>query len=131
VSARHQPSSSSSSSSSSSTTAPLPTAKPKPNPKPSPLPSRRLSNPSTEDGARDEFVPEAPSLPIAHRRMSHSDSSSRETAAPKSALEHYERAAQKESEGNLGESLNLYRKAFRVCMFAQRGDQMGNKSLDY
>lgn len=33
---------------------------------------------------------------------------------PKSALEHYERAVEKESQGSLGDSLNLYRKAFKV-----------------
>ena len=33
---------------------------------------------------------------------------------PSSALEHYEKAVERESEGNLGDSLNLYRKAFRV-----------------
>jgi F-box protein 9 len=36
--------------------------------------------------------------------------------APRSALEHYEKAVEKESQGNLGESLNLYRKAYRVCL---------------
>jgi F-box protein 9 len=47
--------------------------------------------------------------------------SSVETAAalaasegPSSALEHYEKAVEKESEGRLGDSLDLYRKAFRV-----------------
>jgi F-box protein 9 len=34
---------------------------------------------------------------------------------PRSALEHYERAVEREAQGNLGDSLNLYRKAFRVC----------------
>jgi F-box protein 9 len=34
---------------------------------------------------------------------------------PRSALEHYERAVEKETQGSLGESLSLYRKAFRVC----------------
>lgn len=34
---------------------------------------------------------------------------------PESALEHYERAVEKETQGSLGESLSLYRKAFRVC----------------
>jgi F-box protein 9 len=34
---------------------------------------------------------------------------------PKSALEHFERAVEKEAEGNLGDSLQLYRKAYRVC----------------
>ncbi|KAF2675911.1 hypothetical protein K458DRAFT_323487 [Lentithecium fluviatile CBS 122367] len=33
---------------------------------------------------------------------------------PKSALEHYERAVEKESQGSLGDSLNLYRKAFKL-----------------
>lgn len=33
---------------------------------------------------------------------------------PKSALEHYEQAVEKETQGSLGESLKLYRKAFRV-----------------
>lgn len=33
---------------------------------------------------------------------------------PRSALEHYERAAEREAVGNLGDSLNHYRKAFKV-----------------
>jgi F-box protein 9 len=33
---------------------------------------------------------------------------------PESALEHYERAVKKESQGNLGESLSHYRKAYRL-----------------
>ena len=33
---------------------------------------------------------------------------------PESALEHYERAVEREGEGNLGDSLNLYRKAYRL-----------------
>ncbi|KAF2278389.1 uncharacterized protein EI97DRAFT_431616 [Westerdykella ornata] len=33
---------------------------------------------------------------------------------PHSALEHYEKAVEKESQGSLGESVNLYRKAFRL-----------------
>ena len=40
-----------------------------------------------------------------------SDVSSKE---PESALEHYERAAEKERQGNLGDSLSHYRKAFRL-----------------
>lgn len=49
------------------------------------------------------------------------DETSAETAAalaasqePRSALEHYEKAVEKESEGRLGDSLSLYRKAFKV-----------------
>ncbi|KAH0536914.1 hypothetical protein FGG08_006252 [Glutinoglossum americanum] len=33
---------------------------------------------------------------------------------PSSALEHYEKAVEKESQGSLGESLSLYRKAYRM-----------------
>src|SRR5271156_5949141 len=33
---------------------------------------------------------------------------------PRSALEHYEKAVEKESQGNLGESLSHYRKAYRL-----------------
>lgn len=49
------------------------------------------------------------------------DETSDQTAAalaagqePRSALEHYEKAVEKESEGRLGDSLSLYRKAFKV-----------------
>ncbi|KAH7094964.1 hypothetical protein FB567DRAFT_485309 [Paraphoma chrysanthemicola] len=49
------------------------------------------------------------------------DETSAETAAalaangePSSALEHYEKAVEKESEGRLGDSLALYRKAFKL-----------------
>lgn len=40
--------------------------------------------------------------------------STRDSAFPRSALEHYEEAVKKETEGDLGESLKLYRKAFRM-----------------
>ena len=33
---------------------------------------------------------------------------------PKSALEHYEKAVEREAQGSLGDSLDLYRKAFKV-----------------
>lgn len=36
------------------------------------------------------------------------------TQEPRSALEHYEKAVEKESQGILGDSVKLYRKAFRV-----------------
>lgn len=38
----------------------------------------------------------------------------KETGEPVTALDHYERAVEKESQGSLGDSLMLYRKAFRV-----------------
>jgi F-box protein 9 len=40
------------------------------------------------------------------------------TREPLSALEHYEKAVERETEGNLGDSLKLYRKAFRVSISA-------------
>jgi F-box protein 9 len=40
-----------------------------------------------------------------------SKSGSRE---PRSALEHYEKAVERETQGSLGDSLDLYRKAFKV-----------------
>lgn len=35
---------------------------------------------------------------------------------PQSALEHYEKAVEREGQGSLGDSLDLYRKAFRVSL---------------
>jgi len=40
------------------------------------------------------------------------------TREPVSALEHYEKAVERETQGNLGDSLKLYRKAFRVSVSA-------------
>lgn len=37
---------------------------------------------------------------------------------PRSALEHFERAVEKEAEGSLGDSLQHYRKAYRVSLLA-------------
>ena len=37
-----------------------------------------------------------------------------EKQEPRSALEHYERAVERESEGSLGDSLSLYRKAYKL-----------------
>jgi F-box protein 9 len=41
-------------------------------------------------------------------------SSSSSSHEPKTALEHYEKAVEKEGQGSLGDSLSLYRKAFRM-----------------
>lgn len=60
-----------------------------------------------EPGAR-----ERPTSPTAARRTSVSVPSV--LVVPESALEHYEKAVEKEAQGSLGESLSLYRKAFRV-----------------
>ena len=40
--------------------------------------------------------------------------SKRTSEEPQSALEHYEKAVEREVQGSLGDSLNLYRKAFKV-----------------
>lgn len=37
----------------------------------------------------------------------------------RSALEHYEKAMERETQGSLGDSLSLYRKAYRVCLNRQ------------
>lgn len=37
---------------------------------------------------------------------------------PVTALDHYEKAVEREAAGSLGDSLKLYRKAFRVCLQA-------------
>lgn len=37
---------------------------------------------------------------------------------PETALEHYEKAVERETQGQLGESLKLYQKAFKVCLRA-------------
>ncbi|KAK9849877.1 hypothetical protein MYU51_013045 [Penicillium brevicompactum] len=42
------------------------------------------------------------------------DFSRRDLSEPTSALEHFERAVEKEAEGNLGDSLTHYRKAYRL-----------------
>jgi F-box protein 9 len=44
------------------------------------------------------------------------ESSKNDSAEPHSALEHYEKAVERESQGSLGDSLNLYRKAFKVSV---------------
>lgn len=41
----------------------------------------------------------------------------RDLSEPTSALEHFERAVEKEAEGNLGDSLTHYRKAYRVSPY--------------
>ena len=41
-------------------------------------------------------------------------SSSGVKSEPKTAIEHYEKAVEREGQGNLGDSMALYRKAFKV-----------------
>jgi len=52
------------------------------------------------------------------RRLDESSAPSASSSSePRSALEHYEKAVERESQGSLGDSLNLYRKAFKVWLF--------------
>ncbi|KAG0637625.1 hypothetical protein HOY80DRAFT_971873 [Tuber brumale] len=85
-------------------------------PKPNPFASRKSRHSSSAGESVEDEPPELSAqrspLPITHRRISSAGSSS--WTDPEGALEHYERAVEKESEGSLGESLNLYRKAFRI-----------------
>jgi F-box protein 9 len=51
----------------------------------------------------------------AHRAAAERPESSKAGSAdPRSALEYYEKAVEKESQGSLGDSLDNYRKAFKV-----------------
>ncbi|EKD18104.1 uncharacterized protein L3040_007715 [Drepanopeziza brunnea f. sp. 'multigermtubi'] len=61
------------------------------------VPARNFDN---LDGWREEF--------------GNGESSKTVAKEPQSALEHYEKAVERESAGNLGDSLTLYRKAFRM-----------------
>lgn len=54
--------------------------------------------------------------------------SSQTSKEPQSALEHYEKAIEREDQGNLGDSLNLYRKAYRVrCHVTSSGCAMADE----
>ncbi|TQS35070.1 hypothetical protein Golomagni_04519 [Golovinomyces magnicellulatus] len=55
-----------------------------------------LGNYSSSSYTEEDFIKQDPSL------------------CPQTALEHYEQAVKKENEGNLGDSVDLYRKAFRM-----------------
>jgi F-box protein 9 len=46
----------------------------------------------------------------------YAESSKSVSKEPQSALEHYEKAVERENQVSIGDSLNLYRKAFRVSL---------------
>jgi F-box protein 9 len=84
-------------------------------------PSKPLSGPSTN--ANDDEDEEAPELSVDGATIGSPPKQAEDIVgfgsvkagkAPRTALEHYEKAVEKESQGSLGDSLNLYRKAFRV-----------------
>ena len=53
-------------------------------------------------------------LDAPHAGPERPESSKAGSAEPRSALEYYEKAVEKESQGSLGDSLDNYRKAFKV-----------------
>ncbi|KAL2261358.1 hypothetical protein VTK26DRAFT_4334 [Humicola hyalothermophila] len=67
-----------------------------------------------DDYVQSQVFDEAPSAALAGPSRSGGHPSTAQNAEPVSALEHYEKAVEREAAGNLGESLRLYRKAFRM-----------------
>jgi F-box protein 9 len=64
-----------------------------------------------EDNAEPQVFP---SLDGSRSPEEHTGTSSKANKEPQTALDHYEKAVERESQGSLGDSLDLYRKAFRV-----------------
>lgn len=81
------------------------------------LSTRRVSKPSKDE---EEEVPQqnfGTADGAAHNgqeETGYGENSDAVAKEPVSALEHYEKAVDKETQGSLGDSLGLYRKAFRV-----------------
>ncbi len=88
------------------------------------LSSSKALKPVKED--EDDIEPQktfsldGPSSPKEHARSSTSKE-------PQSALDHYEKAVERESQGSLGESLDLYRKAFRVSYMSLHPDSANRR----
>jgi F-box protein 9 len=96
-------SSKTSASSSSKTSAPLSTLPP----------PTSLQAPQKDDDAAPLGYHDLDEKPSGRRLDGQLDSTS-SSQQPETALEHYEKAVEKEGQGSLGDSLNLYRKAFRM-----------------
>lgn len=76
--------------------------------------------PAAQDHEEDYVQPQAFDEPAVAATTASSEDGGVQSEVPGrgepvSALEHYEMAVEKEAAGNLGDSLRLYRKAFRVC----------------
>lgn len=67
--------------------------------------------PRVQDTDEDYVEARTFDAPEAAHEMKHDEQGNKE---PVTALEHYERAVEKEEQGSLGDSLQLYRRAFRV-----------------
>ncbi|OBT89735.1 hypothetical protein VE02_01368 [Pseudogymnoascus sp. 03VT05] len=99
-------------------TARRPSVVPKAPPRPS-ADAESDNEPSDEDDDLASLAPlHAPSFEVSSARSAvEKDVEKFSGTAPKepeSALEHYEKAAEREAQGNLGDSLTHYRKAFRI-----------------
>jgi F-box protein 9 len=81
-----------------------------PQPSQKPVGTQETDEDYVQSQTFDEPTPSAAaasSLETAHSKAA-------EKGEPVSALDHYEKAVEKEAAGSLGDSLRLYRKAFRV-----------------
>ena len=116
VSTRKKPTGATASSSRSKSKQPNDTLPPPLKDRPHLQPDRSLKEARTELEGRDLGYHDLENKDDALRLgESGSGIRSKPRPEPQSALEHYERAVERESEGSLGESLSLYRKAYRVC----------------
>lgn len=88
-----------------------------------PPPSQAAADRKIEDDDDDEDEPPPPGITeeivekTASLRLDNADGDvfgKEPQKEPSSALEHFEKAVEKEAQGSLGDSLSLYRKAYRV-----------------
>lgn len=84
----------------------------RPEREPSAAYSNEVSSGALSDGHRDHDLEDQDELRKLGEEGEGIHPSNR--TEPQSALEHYEKAIERESQGNLGDSLALYRKAYRV-----------------
>jgi F-box protein 9 len=96
---------------------------------PEPSSSSHIRQRSTEES--DDIAPHVYEDLGERQHGRRLDETAAETAAalaagrePVSALEHYEKAVEKESEGRLGDSLSLYRRAFKVSIPRHRAHNL-------
>lgn len=65
-------------------------------------------------GSKEEIVEKTASLRLGDADDDVFNNNKEPQKEPSSALEHFEKAVEKEAQGSLGDSLSLYRKAYRV-----------------
>ena len=90
---------------------------------PAPAHATASAGPSKTRNFNEDFEPKAyHDLPDKEEQLqlgAHGQNHDRDAyREPSSALEHYERAVEKETQGNLSESIRHYRKAFKVGCIA-------------